>query len=95
MRLRLAALLLLFLANCGPDLEQVEQAFRKEHPEAVVHKVFPGEGDDGNVYIHIQYSQNGQSNEAVWLYQFVEDRWVNTRRNTRDDAWETVVPPRE
>jgi hypothetical protein len=95
MRIRLAALLLLLLTSCGPDFDKVEQAFREEHPEAVIHELFPGEGDSGNVYIHIHYSQHGQNGEEVWLYQLIEDRWVNTRRSTRDGSWEAVAPDPE
>ena len=86
LRPSLAVLLLLAsLAGCSPPRDEVVAAFLVVHPGASVLDIAPGEGDRGNVYLHIRYADLGSNaqRQDVWLYQRLNGAWVNTwRRST-------------
>jgi hypothetical protein len=83
------ATFLLLATSCGgPSNDEVKKEFLKEHPNAVILGIGPGEGDSGNVEIHIKYRLPGNDTEMedVWLYQDLGgEKWENTwRRSTGD-----------
>ncbi len=81
----LAALLLL-ASSCGaPSNDDVRRQFLEEHPNAIVLSIGPGEGDGGNVYMHIKYRLPGDKKEMedVWLYQDLGgEKWENIWRES-------------
>ena len=63
---------------CGfPTEDEVRVDFQRQHPQFRVTDVFAGEGDGGNVYMHIRYRQPGVASECevVWGYQQAEPKW--------------------
>jgi hypothetical protein len=77
---------LLLAASCGgPSNDEVKREFLKEHPNAIVLSIGPGEGDSGNVYMHIKYRLPGNNEEMEdeWLYQDLGGKkWENTWRKS-------------
>lgn len=82
----LLILLLLLIASCGtPKTDTVRAQFLAEHPNATVLSIGSGEGDSGNVYIHIKYRlpDSKAAMEDVWLYQDLGGKtWINTWRKS-------------
>ena len=61
----------LLLVGCGfPSNDEVESAFRREHPSYTVLSVGVGEGDGSSAYYHIKYKkpEDGRVYEDVWQY---------------------------
>ncbi len=84
--IRFFAIFLLLASSCGgPSEHEVKNEFLKEHPDAVILDIGPGEGDSGNVYMHIKYRLPGKNKEMedVWLYQDLGgEKWENTWRKS-------------
>jgi hypothetical protein len=80
-----ATFLLLATSRGGPSVDEVKNEFLKEHPDAAILAIGPGEGDGGNVYMHIKYRLPGDEKESedVWLYQdHGGEKWENTWRQS-------------
>ena len=76
---RVVVLSLLLLAGCaGPDLDDVAQTFRSEHPTAAVTTLGVGEGDDQHAYVHIRFRATDGVGvcEVVWGYCRTGSRWT-------------------
>ena len=67
----LSILFISLLASCGnPSNDDVRNDFLKEHPKAKIISIYPGEGDGGAVYMHINYQLPPSEviHKEIWQY---------------------------
>ena len=69
---------MLLVACSQPPYDEIEAEFVRAHPDVEVLSVGPGEGDSGNVYVHVRYLRGEREHEEVCLWQWLEGRWTKT-----------------